>query len=103
MKESEVSSHPELLSLPPQAISSIFNDGCSSIGFPALKVLSLRDNVLLESNFFKFFSILVCLDLSCSGIVIIPTCIKRFVSLKDLDMCNWENSSISTKCILCAF
>jgi hypothetical protein len=91
MKDSEVSSHPELLSLPPLANSSVSNESCSSIVFPTLQVLDLKNNVLLKSNFlriFNFSSTLEQLDLSWSGIVSIPPCIKRFVSLKFLKLNN---------------
>jgi hypothetical protein len=87
MKESEISSGPELLPLPPPTNSSVSNDDCSSIVFPALQELDLENCVLLESNFFRIFncsSTLELLDLSGSAIVTIPTCIERFVCLRDL-------------------
>ncbi|XP_062157880.1 uncharacterized protein LOC133865485 [Alnus glutinosa] len=73
MKESEVSSPAEKLSWLPPANLRVSNGGWPSIAFPAVR----------ESN---FSSTLVALHLSWSGIVTIPTCIKRFVSLKELGL-----------------
>jgi Leucine-rich repeat (LRR) protein len=88
-KELEISSCLELPPLPPPTNSNVSNDGCSSVVFPALKKLSLKNCVLLESNIFKVFncsSTLEHLDLSGSGIVTIPACIKRFVRLSSLNL-----------------
>ncbi|XP_062158555.1 TMV resistance protein N-like isoform X2 [Alnus glutinosa] len=73
MKESEVSSPAEELSWLPPANLRVSNGGWPSIAFPAVRELN-------------FSSTLVALHLSWSGIVTIPTCIKRFVSLKELGL-----------------
>jgi hypothetical protein len=90
-KESEISSCLELPPLPPPTNSSVSNDGSSSVVFPALITLNLRNCVLSESNIFKIFncsSTLEELDLSGSDIVTIPACIKRFVCLETLNLHN---------------
>ncbi|XP_059454750.1 disease resistance protein RUN1-like isoform X2 [Corylus avellana] len=78
--------------MPPPMNPSVSNHGCSSIVFPALQVLNLRDCVLFEfSNFFRIFnfsSTLEVLDISGTAIVTIPACIKRFVCLRQLWLCN---------------
>ncbi|XP_059455255.1 disease resistance protein RPV1-like [Corylus avellana] len=61
------------------------NDGYSSLSFPKLQQLDLRNCSLSRSNFFKKFdcgSSMNRLDLSGSDINILPPCIKRFVGLK---------------------
>ncbi|XP_062159658.1 TMV resistance protein N-like isoform X2 [Alnus glutinosa] len=90
-KESEISPCLELPPLPPPTNSSVSNDGSSSVVFPALITLNLRNCVLSESNIFKIFncsSTLEELDLSGSDIVTIPACIKRFVCLETLNLHN---------------
>ncbi|XP_062159715.1 TMV resistance protein N-like [Alnus glutinosa] len=92
-KESEISTCLELPPLPPLTNASVSNDGCSSVVFPALENLSMKNCVLLESNFFKIFncsSTLEDLDLSGSDIVTIPAGIKRFVRLRRLNLDNCE-------------
>jgi Leucine-rich repeat (LRR) protein len=87
-KELEISS---CLELPPSTNSSVSNDGCSFVVFPALQNLSLKNCVLSESNIFQMFncsSKLEDLDLSGSDIVTIPACFKRFVSLLRLNLNN---------------
>jgi hypothetical protein len=90
-KESEISSCLELPPLPPPTNSSVSNDGCSSVVFPALIKLNLENCALSQSNIFKIFncsSTLRYLHLSGSDIVTIPACIKRFVCLEILDLNN---------------
>ncbi|XP_059455219.1 TMV resistance protein N-like [Corylus avellana] len=87
-EESEISLGPNLLPLPPPTNSSVFNDDCSSIVFPALQQLHC---ILLESSFFRIFncsSTLVVLNLSGSAIVTIPACLERFVCLCYLNLNN---------------
>jgi hypothetical protein len=90
-KESEISSCLELPPLPPPTNSSVSNDGCSSVVFPALITLNLENCVLSESNIFKIFncsSTLRDLNLTGSDIVTIPACIKSFVCLEKLNLKN---------------
>jgi hypothetical protein len=65
--------------------SSFFNDDFPSKVFPKLRDLYLDKCVQLESadflRIFNCYSTLEKLDLSRSGIVTIPACIKRFVAL----------------------
>jgi hypothetical protein len=87
-KEYEIPSSTELFSLPPPANSGIFDDGCSSIGFPALGSLVLENCTHLSKSDFivtlNCFSTLFELNLSRSDVVSVPACIKRFVSLQSL-------------------
>jgi hypothetical protein len=91
MKESEIFLGPDLLLLPPPTNSSVSNDDCSSIVFPALEYLYLGNCGLLEQNFFSIFncsSTLGILYLSGSVIDTIPPCIERFVCLRRLHLDN---------------
>jgi hypothetical protein len=91
MKESEIFLGPDLLLLPPPTNSSVSNDDCSSIVFPALEYLYLGNCGLLEQNFFSIFncsSTLGILNLSGSVIDTIPPCIERFVCLRRLYLDN---------------
>jgi hypothetical protein len=62
--------------------SSFSTGGCTSIVFPALTDLYLENCVQLESDFLRIFncySTLNRLELSGSGIVTIPACIKNLL------------------------
>ena len=87
-EESEISSSTKLFASPPPANPCIFDDGCSSIGFPALQLLYLNKCTrLVKPEFFmtlNCFSGLDRLVLLKSDIVRLPACIKRFVRLRDL-------------------
>jgi hypothetical protein len=80
----------ELFSSPPPASSDIFNDGCSSIGFSASGALALGNCTCLSKSDFvathDCFSTLDRLNLSRSDVVSVPACIKRFVSLRKLEL-----------------
>lgn len=79
-KESEISSSAEL---------SIINDGCSSMVFPALRVLDIGNCVLSDSDFFTTldcFSALEQLDLSGSSFVSLPSCMGVFLGLRCLKL-----------------
>ncbi|XP_059428984.1 disease resistance protein RUN1-like [Corylus avellana] len=87
VKGSEISSSTELLSLPLPTNSSILNDGCSSIGFPALTHLDLEDCHISKSDFLATLncsSTLEHLFLSRSDIICLPACIRSLVGLKSL-------------------
>jgi uncharacterized protein YjbI with pentapeptide repeats len=101
-KESEISSCLELTPLPPPTNSSVSNDGCSSVVFPALRELNLKNCVISESNIFKIFncsSTLKWLNLSGSDIVTIPACIKRFVCLEKLNLKNCKKLREISSCL----
>jgi hypothetical protein len=89
-KEKEIPSSTVLFSSPPPVNSDIFNDGCSSIGFPALGDLALENCTRLSKSDFiatlDCFSTLFRLNLSRSDVVSVPACIKRFVSLRTLQL-----------------
>ncbi|GMY13844.1 tmv resistance protein n [Fagus crenata] len=79
-KESEISSSAEL---------SIINEGCSSMVFPALRVLDIGNCVLSDSDFFTTldcFSALEQLDLSGSSFVSLPSCMGGFLGLRCLKL-----------------
>ncbi|XP_059430437.1 disease resistance protein RPV1-like isoform X2 [Corylus avellana] len=88
IKESEISSSTELLSLLPPTNASNLDNGCSSTVFPALRDLDLDNCMhLSKSDFLDIldcFSALERLNLSGSDIVSLPTCIKSFVRLRGL-------------------
>jgi Leucine-rich repeat (LRR) protein len=89
IEESAISSVVELPQLPPKTNTSIPNDGCSSIVFPKLQMVDLRNCAISESNFFRIFdwcSTLTHLDLSKSDIVTIPPYIRRLVRLEFLNL-----------------
>jgi hypothetical protein len=89
IEESAISSVVELPQLPPKTNTSIPNDGCSSIVFPKLQMVELRNCAISESNFFRIFdwcSTLMHLDLSKSDIVTIHPYIRRLVRLETLDL-----------------
>jgi hypothetical protein len=89
IEESAISSVAELLQLPPLTNTSFSNDGYSSIVFPKLQIVKLRNCAISESNFFRIFdwcSTLTHLDLSKSDIVTIPPYIRRLVRLETLDL-----------------
>jgi hypothetical protein len=88
-EESEISSSTKLFASPPPANACIFDDGSSSIAFPALVYLSLRGCTGLAKPEFILmtldrFSSLQYLELSGTDIVRLPACIKRFVRLRRL-------------------
>ena len=81
------SSSTELFSLPLPTNSSILNDGCSSIGFPALTHLDLEDCRISKSDFLVTLdcsSTLEHLFLSRSDIIRLPACIGSLVGLRSL-------------------
>jgi Leucine-rich repeat (LRR) protein len=89
MEESATSSMPELLQLSPLMDTRDSNDGCSSIIFPKLQILSFMDCDISEANIFRtfdWFSILTILNIANSDIVTLPQCIRRFVRLKRLNL-----------------
>ena len=85
---SVVSTSTKLFASPPPANACIFDDGSSSIAFPALKSLILgKCTGLVKPEFFMTldcFSSLHILRLSQTDIVRLPACIKRFVGLRVL-------------------
>ena len=81
-EESDISSSTKLFASPPPANACIFDDGSSSIAFPALAYLSIGNSTSLV------FSSLRHLSLSETDTVRSPACIKRFVGLKYLDLDN---------------
>jgi hypothetical protein len=83
----EISSSTELFSLPLPTNSSILNDGCSSVGFPALTHLDLEDCRISKSDFLLTLdcsSTLEHLFLSRSDIICLPACIRSLVGLRSL-------------------
>jgi len=63
--------------------SSVSTYGCTPIVFTALTDLYLENCVQLESDFLRIFncySTVNRLELSGSGIVTVPACIKKFVA-----------------------
>jgi Leucine-rich repeat (LRR) protein len=89
-EESKISSSTKLFASPPPANACIFDDGSSSIVFPALAFLSIGYcRGLVKPEFIMTldrFSSLQRLHLSETDIVRLPACIKRFVGLKYLDL-----------------
>ena len=89
-KEYVIPSSTVLFSSPSPVNSDIFNDGCSSIGFQALGALALENCTRLSKSDFiatrDCLSTLYRLNLSRSDVVSVPACIKRFVSLRTLEL-----------------